>query len=100
MEQHKTLELVIDSQDENLIREIESSLGSVQPVRGRKARPIDPITVLAIAAGTVKLINELLALKKSLDERKITAKIKVRNIDGDTVDLDHASQDSLAKLVQ
>lgn len=100
MEQQQALELIIDSQDENVIRDIEGSLASVQPVRGRKARPIDPITILAIAAGTVKLVNELLALKKSLDERKIAAKIKVRNLDGDTVDLEHASQESLAKLAQ
>jgi hypothetical protein len=100
MEEQMALELIIDSRDENTIRQIEGSLASVKPVRGRKARPIDPITILGIAAASVKLVNELLALKKNLQDRKDAAKVTVRNLTGETVGLDSATEEDLKKLLQ
>jgi hypothetical protein len=100
MGEEKLLEIVIDDADETVVKSVEDSLVEVRPVRNRKARHLDPVVVLGIAAGAVKLVNELLALKKSLADRGELAKVKVRNLEGESLDLSSADAESLTKLTE
>lgn len=98
--ERKQLELIIDSNDDTVTKEIEESLGSIEVVRGRKARVLDPVTILAIAAGVVQLVNELLALQEKLKQRRQLPSVTVRNLRGDSVTLVDATREQLQALVE
>jgi hypothetical protein len=92
------LEVRIESQDPNLIAEIESTLAQVNAKRGEKTR--DFVTVLAIAASAVKLINALLELKQRLEDKPDGSKVYVLNANRDQMVLPEATERKLSELIE
>lgn len=99
MEEKSQLELIIASDDEQVVRDIEQSLGGVEVVRDDRYRALDALTVLAVAAAAVKLVNELLTLKEKLSGRANPPRITLRNVDGDAVELMTATAEQLQELI-
>jgi hypothetical protein len=93
------LELQIDSRDEDAVNQIESALQSVEVKRWPAAR-MDPVTVLAIAAGTVKLISALLELKAKLKAQSNPPEVKVLNASGAALNLVAATEPVLKEFLK
>lgn len=89
------VELVIGSRDEAVVSAITDSLEGVEVTRWREARFIDPVTVLAVGTGVVKLIDALLALKKRLSEKADAPSVEVRTPDGRSISLKNATPELL-----
>ena len=92
------LELRIDSRDEAIVKEVEKNLSSVEVKRWETAR-MDPVTILAIAAGTVKLISALLELKAKLAQRRDAPKVTIKSADGTSVALADATEALLTNMM-
>src|SRR5262245_36340787 len=95
----RQVEVVIETNDRESVSEIQQILGSLQPTPARPVRVVDPLTVLAIAAATVKLVNELLALKQKLRDRQNRPRVKVRTVSGASVDLVTTTREELSALI-
>jgi hypothetical protein len=96
--QEGELEIVIETTDETLIEEVESSLSSVQVERWEPQRLVDPITVLAVAGSLVQLLNGLAALRDRLRKQAVPPAVTVRNADGAEVALLTATPEQLQAL--
>jgi len=92
------LELRIDSRDEAIVKEVETNLSSVEVTRWKNAR-MDPVTILAIAAGTVKLISALLELKSKLAKRSDAPQVTIKSADGASVALASATEEILTEML-
>src|SRR2546423_9108995 len=90
------IELVVGSRDEAVVSAVEASLDGVEVTRWREARFVDPVTVLAVGAGVVKLIDALIALKKRLAERADAPSVEIRTPDGRSISLKDATPEMLA----
>ena len=90
------VELIIESRSDSEIAAIEETLKDLEVTRWRNARVIDPITVLAVAAGVAKLIDGLLALKKRLAARNDSPTVEVKTPDGRSIKLADATPELLA----
>lgn len=93
------LELQIESRDEAAVNQIESALQSVDVKRWPPAR-MDPVTVIAIAAATVKLISALLQLKATLAAQSNPPQVKVSNATGAAIDLATATESVLKEFIK
>jgi hypothetical protein len=91
-------ELQIGSTDEATIKQIESSLHSVEVKRWPAAR-MDPVTVLAIATAGVKLISALLELKAKLAAQSHSTDVKVLNAAGATLNLATATEPAIKEFI-
>jgi hypothetical protein len=81
-ERDKTVELLIYS-DGDIIERIEQELkGSVEIIRGKEVRDGGILTIIAIIAGTLKIANELIKLKKQLEGTEKTPKMEMMNLKG------------------
>lgn len=94
------LELIIKSNDQEKIEEIIKSIEGIEVYHPRAARTADPITVLAIAAGTITLVNALIQLATTLSKREPKIEITVRNVDGNSIELKGASREKIAQIVE
>lgn len=99
MEDQQEVELIIASRDEEVISELERALQAINVTRGRTARTLDLVTILTIAAGVVKLVNELLTLREKLKTWNLPPEIKVRGVSGEPVDLATVDREELTRLV-
>jgi hypothetical protein len=90
------VELIIGSRNDSEISAIEETLKDLEVTRWRDARVVDPITVLAVAAGVAKLIDALLALKKRLAARKDSPTVEIKTRDGRSIKLTDATPELLA----
>jgi hypothetical protein len=93
------VELIIDSTDETFIHEIENHFGESAVTRGRKSRAFDVGIALAVAAGVIKLINELLTLRDKWAKRENAPDITVRTVNGDSISLKDATREQLQKAL-
>lgn len=93
------LELQIDSRDEATVNELQSALQSVDVQRWPAAR-MDPVTVLAIAAASVKLISALLDLKAKLAAKNNPPQVKVLNAAGAAMSLLSATEPALKEFLK
>ena len=93
------LELQIASRDEAAVDEVASALQTVDVQRWPAAR-MDPVTVLAIAAGTVKLISALLDLKAKLAAQKNPPQVTVSNVTGAALNVATATQAVLEEFLK
>jgi flagellar basal body P-ring protein FlgI len=93
------LELQIESRDEATVNQVSAALQSVDVKRWPAAR-MDPVTVLAIAAGTVKLISALMDLKAKLATQKNAPNVKVSNATGTVLNLATATQSLLEDFLK
>ena len=98
MSDEQMLEIRIESQDPALIAEIESALAEVNPKRWEKTR--DLITIIAIAASTIELINALLELREHLSKKPDAPKIYVLNADRKKLTVDEATEVTLTELIK
>ncbi len=92
------LELQVESRDEATVKQIELSLQSVDVKRWPAAR-MDPVTVLAIGAATVKLITALVELKGKLASHGNPPPVKVLNAAGAAIDLATATEPALKEFI-
>jgi hypothetical protein len=92
------LELRIDSRDETIIKEVEANLSSIKVTRWETAR-MDPVTILAIGAATVKLITALLELKAKLAQKPDAPKVTVKSADGTSIALSDATEAMLNAML-
>lgn len=90
------VEVVIGTRDEAAVAEIEAGLDGVEVTRWRDARFVDPVTVLAVGAGVVKLIKALIGLKQQLAERPDAPSVVIRTADGKSITLNDATPELLA----
>ncbi|SRR6266478_3525350 len=93
------LELQVESRDEATVNQVASALQSVDVKRWPAAR-MDPLTILAIAAGTAKLITALLELKEKLSAQKNPPPVKVSNAAGAELDLFTATESILEEFLK
>jgi hypothetical protein len=93
------VELIIGSRDESQVSAIEKGLEGVEVTRGRDARLVDPVTVLAVAAGVAKLVDALLALKKRMAQRKDSPVVEIKTEDGRSITLTDATPALLTALL-
>lgn len=93
-----TIEVQIDTVDEERIRRVETELEDVQPQRWRSARDIG--TVITIASSLVGLVNSLMILKDRLAADRDAPSVKVRNAQRDEVDLAQATREELEQLLE
>lgn len=93
------LELQIESRDESTVKQVESALQSVDVERWPAAR-MDPVTVLAIAAGTVKLISALLELKAKLAAQRNPPQVTVSNATGAALNVATATESVLQDFLK
>jgi hypothetical protein len=94
------LELVVESQVESVISEVEATLGPVVRQRLPPARILDPAAILGLAAGAVQLINALLDLRDRLASRPDPPAVTVRNAQSDEIDLRAATQSEIESFVE
>jgi hypothetical protein len=90
------VEVVIGTRDEAAVAAIEAGLDGVEVTRWRDARFVDPVTVLAVGAGVVKLIKALVGLKQQLDEHPDAPSVVIRTADGKSITLKDATPELLA----
>lgn len=90
------VELVIGSRDEAVVSAVVASLEGLEVTRWREARFVDPVTVLAVGTGVVKLIDALLGLKKRLSESADAPSVEIRTPDGRSISLKNATPELLA----
>ena len=100
MENMQTVELIIDSTDENVVGNIEQQLSGLNVIKGRTARVIDPVTALAIAAGTVKLVTELVNLWQKLRQKPDAPTVTLRNTKGESIVLSDVSAEQLRAFLE
>lgn len=89
------LQIVIASQDEATVQDVEQSLAAVGARRWPKARALDPVTVLLIGAAAIKLVTALLDLKQKLAKKPNPPDVKVQAPDGTTISLLNATREQL-----
>src|SRR5437879_4426294 len=100
MADEATVEISIESKDEQVLREVEQALSDVNPKRWKDTR--DLVTIIAVSAGVAKLITALLELKEHLVKKKSTElppQIVVNNINRQKIALTDATAESLRKLL-
>jgi len=90
------VELIIGSRDEAVVSAVVTSLEGVEVTRWREARLVNPVTVFAVGAGAVKLIDALLALRKRLTESPDAPAVEIRIPDGRAVSLSNTTPELLA----
>jgi hypothetical protein len=97
MTDQPTLEVVIDTIDEDVIRSIEETMSTIESERWKNARDI--VTVLTIASSAVALVNALLTLKDRLAGETRALRVTVKNTDREEVDLTSATREDLERLL-
>jgi len=97
MTEETMLEVVIETKDEDLVREVEAAIADANPTRWKDTRDI--LTVITIVSSSVGLVNSLLTLKDHLAKRRDAPRVVVRNADRDACDLADAEPDELDALV-
>ena len=94
-----TLELAIDTKDEETLRVIEATLSDVAPERWPDNRDI--VTIIAIASSAITLVNALLDLKKRLKkELKSPPSVIIRNADRVELSLPDVTEETLRVLIK
>jgi hypothetical protein len=94
-----TLELAIDTKDEDTLRAIEDALSDVAPERWPDTREI--VTIIAIVSSAITLVNALLDLKKRLSkEVPSPPSIVIRNADRVELTLPNATEETLRALIE
>jgi len=92
-----TLELEIDTTDEETIHLIEQALAEASPQRWDQSREI--VTILTIAASAITLVNALLDLKKRLSKPDTPPPtITIKNLDRLELTLTDTTEESLKSL--
>lgn len=106
MENETQIELIIDSNNQDVVNEIKDTLKSLKVDVGKPSREIGIVTVLAITASSLKIINELLTLQEKIKERKKqnnskeTLEITARNEDGESINVENATLEKLNSFLQ
>jgi hypothetical protein len=93
-----TLELAIDTKDEQTLRAIEEALGDVGPRRWPETRDI--LTVITVASGTDALVDALLSLKSRFGQEPAAPPIVIKNVDRLALTLPEATPESLRELIE
>jgi hypothetical protein len=94
-----TLELAVDTKDEETLRAIEQALGGVSPQRWQDTRDI--ITIITVVSSAVALINALLDLKNKLSKQESPPpSIVIKNVNRLELTLPNATVDSLQALIR
>jgi hypothetical protein len=93
-----TLELRIESDDPSQAMKLVDGMSCiVTPTNPRPTRGVDAGTVLVIAGAAVKLLNELVELRRKLQ----TARAEVVSVDGSaSLDLGQASPDAIHQWLE
>jgi hypothetical protein len=99
LDEQTEVEIVIGSRDDAVVGEIEERLASVEPVRWRDARFVDPVTILAVATGVTKLVNALIALKRDLADKPEAPRLEVKTPDGRSITLTDATPELLTAML-
>jgi hypothetical protein len=94
------LELVIDSREQGAVDEIQSSLSEVKVERLPTARVLDPVVILGIVGGALKVIDELLALAERLKAKSSSPAVSVRNRKGRTIALATITKATLEEFIK
>lgn len=92
-----TLELAIDSKDEQTLRVIEEALGDVNPRRWPETRDI--LTVITIASNAAALVDALLSLQSRFRQEQATPPIVIKNVNRLELTLPNAAAESLRELI-
>lgn len=100
MEKIQTVELIIDSRDESVVRNIEQQFSGVEITRGRTARVSNPITALAIAAQPVKLASELVGLWLKLQQKPDATIVTLRNMGGKSLVMSDVTTEQLRAFLE
>jgi hypothetical protein len=98
MNDEQMLEVRIESQDPDLIAEVESALAEVNAKRWEKTR--DLVTVLSIASSAVALVTALLDLKERLEKKAAATKVYVLNVDRKQLAIAEATEVALTDLIK
>ncbi len=94
-----TLEIEIDSTDEETVRAIEQALAEVGPHRWGQTREV--VTILTVAAGAVALVNALLDLKKRLEKPATPPPtIVIKNVNRLELNISDATAETLQELIK
>jgi hypothetical protein len=94
------LELAIYTSDDAVVQSLLSNLTGLDTQRPRRARVIDPITLITVASAAVTLVTGLLDLRDRLRAEPSAPEVVVRNERGDSVSLTEASEEDIGRLVQ
>lgn len=100
MENLVQLEIAIGTNDEESVNEIKAVLAEINPEVWPQTREV--LTIITVVASAVALVNNLLTLKKKIDELKAGADsttIIVKNIDRSEINLLDANEESLKSLI-
>ena len=94
-----TLEVAVDTTDEDLLREIEHAVADANPRRWPTTR--DMGTVIMVVSDITGLINALLALKAAFDKKTSAQPISIviRNENRDQLTLADVTEQSARELV-
>jgi hypothetical protein len=98
MKDEQMLEVRIESQDPQVIAEIESALAEVNAKRWEKTR--DLVTILTVTSSVVTLVNALLDLKKRMEKKRSAPKVIVLNVDRKQLAVNEATEASLSELIK
>jgi hypothetical protein len=94
------LEVDVGSRNESDVQQIEGILSGVNASRWGTSRLLDPVTILAISAGVVKLVDALVTLRKHLLENASAPEVTIRTADGTSFSLAHATPEEVRQLVE
>lgn len=92
-----TLELAIDTVDDESVQTIEQELVEVAPQRWPATRDI--VTIITIASSAVALIEALLSLRERLLAQRHAPKVTVKNAEREEVVLIAATRADLERLL-
>jgi hypothetical protein len=91
-----TIEMRLTSHDEDDLRAAEEVLTDrqygLEVQRWPRARTLDPITIFGLVGGIVGLVDALLSLQDRWITQRRSATIRLRNEDGDEVELTAANR--------
>jgi len=94
-----TLEIEIDTTDEETVRAIEEALAELEPQRWDQTREL--VTILTIAASAVALVNALLDLKKRLSKPETPPPtIVIKNVNRLELNMTEATEETLRELIE
>jgi hypothetical protein len=92
-----TLEVVVNTKDETIIRDIEETMAGVSPQRWKDTRDI--VAIITITSSVVELINALLTLKEKSSSHPEAPKIVIKNINRAEIELSGATEENLKALI-
>ena len=97
MADERTLEIVVDTVDENTVSDLEKDLTGLGPKRSRPTR--DLVTVLTIVSTVVTIVKTLLEIRDKLKKKAGSKAVRIRNAERDELDLLTSSDEEIERFV-